>query len=293
MAIDKFFLFLLCSFCVFTINAKDFISIEDFGAKMDGITDDSHAIQKSLKELNYAYIPQNPLGVKINKTIVIKGNQKLFGLTRGSKIISYVAENQYAIIIEEVTFGESAEISDLSIEIKNKNTSGIQIINSRNAFIDNIFIDGKGNGRIGIQINGGTSVGSAWNQVSRYTILKCDVGIEIISRTKLNWSNRNNIDFGVVQSCRVGLRLDKANTNRLLVNPQGCDIGFQVIASHYNRFESFEENSSQISVEIDKSSRQNIFSGEFSPAKIIDKGSGNTFQLNSKKQSIYNDLREK
>src|SRR5690606_3630272 len=126
-----------------------------------------------------------------------------------------------------VMVGENAEISNLSIEIEKKNTSGIQIINSRNAFIDNIFINGKGNGKIGIQINGGSFAGSAWNQVSKYTILNCDVGIEIISRTKLNWSNRNNIDFGVVQSCRVGLRLDRANTNRLLVNPQGCEIGFQ------------------------------------------------------------------
>lgn len=293
MIIDKIFLFLLCSFCVCPLHAQDLISIKDFGAKMDGITDDSQAIQKSLEALNYAYIPQNSMGVKINKTIVIKGNQKLFGITRGSKIISSVAENHYAIKVEEVSFGENAEISDLSIEIESKNTSGIQILNSRNTFIDNIFINGKGNGKIGIQINGGTSVGSAWNQISKYTILKCEVGIEIISRTKINWSNRNNIDFGVVQSCNIGLRLDKASTNRILVNPQGCEIGFQIIASNYNRFESFEENSSEISVQIDKSSRQNIFTGEFSPTKIIDKGRGNTFLLNSKKQSIYNDLREK
>lgn len=270
--------------------AQDMRPITEFGAKMDGNSDDSDAIQRSLKELNYAYFPQNGKTSRINKTIYLKGNQKLFGLTRGSKLISYVPANEFAIVVSDVSFGESVEINDIALSIFSPGAGGIKIINSRNVFISNILITGENKAGTGILIDGGDIDGSAWNQISTYTILKCGIGIEMVSRTKRNWCNRNFVDFGVIQSCGTAIKLDRASTNRLLANPQGCKVGFQLINSHYNQIESFEENSAESSVVIDKLSRHNTFTGEFSTKKIMDKGVDNNFILNKKKQKLYDGL---
>lgn len=292
--IRSIIMFFLCLEILNAQNAEDcFVSIEQFGAKLDGKTNDALAIQKSLEELNYAYIPITKEGVRIDETIRLQGNQKIFGLTRGSLLLSYVKPLDYAILVENVKFGDNASIENIKIDIFTKGSGGIKIFESRNVILSNLSISGNKIASTGITIDGGNDSGSAWNQINTYTIYNCKIGIELTSSTSKNWCNRNNIDFGVVQSCETGVKLNKANTNRILTNPQGCKTGFDLQNSHYNVIESFEENSELLSLVIDSKSRQNTFYGEYSIHKIQDLGKENQFILNKRKQELYDDLRRK
>jgi len=289
-----FIVLINCTFLKAQVNDVSLCvkSIEFFGAKLDGITDDSFAISESLKELNYAYIPHTKNGVRVDSEISIKNYQKVYGEGRGSKIISYVPKGKFAFSVESIPFIGGAEIYDLSIIIKSEESSGIKIFESRNVFISNIFINGNNIADIGIKIDGGNKKGSAWNQIDKYTILKCTTGIYLTSSTKNNWSNRNYIGFGVTQSCGTGVILNKANTNRILANPQGCEIGFLFLNSKFNRVDSFEENSSKYAIQLDYFSRNNVFSGEYSVAKIVDNGKYNKFDLSELKQKKMNSRNE-
>ncbi len=290
---NKFMWRILFLFFTITLSAQSstntcLLSIKDYGAKLDGTTDDSKAIMSSLADLGYAFIPNDNEGAVIKKTIILSNGQKIFGSSRASKIISRVNPGNAAIKINDIPFSGDALINDLTLDIKT-NSIGIHIVESRNVFVENIFINGNNKCTQGVIIDGGLEKGSAWNQMIKYTILRCDVGLEISSRTKRNWSNRNYIGFGIIQSCKVAVKLDRANTNKIEANPQGSGVAFQLINSHHNRFESFTENSSSFDIEIDSICRQNTFVGEFSPSKISDKGKDNNFSLSKKRTKMYYD----
>lgn len=283
-----FFLVNIVLFAQKSVNTTCFQSIQDFGAVMDGETDDSRAIVSSLEQLGYAYIPKTDKGIAISKEIELVNGQKVFGAGRSSKIVSNVPNGRAAFKISSVPFSGDAIIENLSLEIGTLSVA-IHILESRGAFIDNIFINGKKKCTVGILIDGGSKLGSAWNQISRYTILHCKVGIHLTSSTKRNWCNRNFIGFGVVQSCDTAVKLERANTNKIEANPQGCGLAFQIINSHHNRIESFTENSDTFDINVDKPSRQNTFVGEFSPSKILDLGKDNLFSLSRKRTKMYYD----
>ncbi len=282
------FLLITVSINAQNITSTCLLSIKDYGAKLDGVNDDSNAIMSSLLDLGYAFIPSKGEGALIKKTIVLKNGEKLFGASRASKIISSVPAGSAAIKIADIPFSGDALVHDISIDVKTTSI-GIQVLRSRNVFIENIFINGNNKCTQGVLIDGGKEKGSAWNQLIKYTILKCDVGLEITSKTKRNWSNRNYVGFGVIQSCKIAVMLDRANTNKIEANPQGCGVAFQLINAHHNRFDSFTENSDSYDINVDKISRQNTFVGEFSPSKIQDKGKDNNFSLSKKRTKMYYD----
>ncbi len=263
------------------------LSIKDYGAVMDGKSDDYDAVMASLDDLNYAFIPLGDKGVKISKTIKLKPYQRIYGVGRGSKIMSEVPKGQFAILVEDVGFVKDAFIENISIIIESEDSNGVGILRSRNVFIDNIFINGNNKGNIGVQIDGGSEKGSAWNQVDKYTILKCKIGIELTSNTKLNFCNRNYIGYGVVQSCGIAVNMYKANTNTIHANPQGCPIGYKLKNSKFNRIHGIIENSKTKAISINKNSNNNIFSVGVNINKIEDTGKDNIFNLSASKQRDF------
>lgn len=263
-------------------------SIIDFGARMDGTTDDSGAIERSLKELNYAYIPVSENGARINKTIIIKENQNIFGLTRSSKIVSHVPSGDYAIRAEYVTPAAAVHIKDLTVDVRTKGSNGIQAFETRNVYIDNVAVLGNKLAGVGIQLDGGKEYGSAWNQVTRYTVIRCNIGIELTSQTMVNFCNRNFVGFGVVQSCQIGVRLYKASTNVVKACPQGSPRGYVLESAKYNTIETFIENSGTNSMDIDEKSTFNTISGAFKIQNYLDKGRGNRLLVGSPKDQPAN-----
>lgn len=55
------------------------ISVLSYGAKGDGVTDDSAAINAAIADLGYAYLPKPDVAYYIESPIVIDSEQKLFG----------------------------------------------------------------------------------------------------------------------------------------------------------------------------------------------------------------------
>jgi len=287
------FFILIISLGSFAQNRSDahcFQTIEDFGANLDGKTDCSKAIQESLDQNDYAYIPRSKEGAAIYRTINLKPYQKLFGEGRASRIVSHLPQGEFAILTNDVGFGADVKIEDLSLIINSDNSNGIHILRSRNVLVDNVFINGKSAGNIGIHIDGGEEKGSAWNQITRYTILKCKIGIEVSSKTRLNWSNRNFVGYGVVQNCDIGVKLSRANTNTINANPQGCPVGFKLENAKFNRFNSIIENSKTSAILTNKHSNNNIFSVSVNTSKVKDEGKNNTFNLTRSQQKKFDEL---
>ena len=291
MSLDKFFFIVVFvlnfnSMSLFAQNnskANCFITILDYGAKMDGVSDDSGAIMASLNELGYAYIPISENGARVERTIILKSNQNIYGLSRASVIKSYVPKGNYTIRAEYIAFTESAQIKDLSISIEVEGANGIQAFETRNVYIDNVAILGNHKCGTGIQLDGGTENGSAWNQITRYTVTRCKLGIELTSETKNNWCNRNYIGFGVVQSCETGVRLYRASTNTILACPQGCPTGIAMEKARLNTIDTFIENSNKNSIIIDAKSSYNTISGQWKIDKYEDSGKSNLINLNRPK----------
>lgn len=256
-----------------------FISIMDYGAFMDGEQDDSPAIMASIKDLGYAYIPINEHGARVNQTIVLGSNQNLFGQSRASVIKSYVPKGTFAISAQDVNFRASSQIKDITIDVQVEGSSGIQAYETRNVYIDNVAILGNFKCDIGIQLNGGKNKGSAWNQITRYTITRCEIGFDLTSQTKNYWCNRNYIGFGVVQSTQTAVRMYRTSTNTILTCPQDCPIGFDLRSSELNTIESIIENSKTNSIKIDSKSEFNNITGQFRFQNVEDKGNKNEINL--------------
>lgn len=264
-------------------NQNCFVSILDFGAKMDGVSDDTEAIQSSLKTVGYAFIPASEIGARVESTIVLQPNQNIFGVSRASIIKSYVPAQTFTIRAEQVTNIESVHIKDLSIDIQTRDANGIQAFETRNVYIDNVLIQGNRRANIGIQLNGGSENGSAWNQITRYTITKCNIGLELTSNTKNNFCNRNYIGFGLIQSCQIGVRMYRASTNTILSCPQGCPIGMKLEKARLNTIDTYIENSETNSIILDDKSNFNTISGQWKIDKYKDLGKSNLINLNRPK----------
>lgn len=273
-------------------NQNCFLSILDFGAKMDGQSDDTKAIMSSLDSLNYAYIPMNEHGAKVTSTIHLKPFQVIFGMGRGSVINSYVPAGHFTILVADVSFVQDARIENLTLQIRQDDANGIGILRSRNVFVDNIFVSGNNKCNIGFQIDGGTEKGSAWNQLDRFTIGRCKIGINLTSDTPLNFCNRNFIGYGIVQSCETGINLYRANTNTINANTQGCPTGIHLNSSKSNRIVTVIENSTKNSVVVLNNSNNNVISGAMNIKRILNQSKNNSFNLSTGKQKEFNDDNE-
>lgn len=267
-------------------NVNHHKTIIDFGAKLDGLTDDSQAIMRSLDELGYAYLPHSKEGIRIDKTIYIKDGQKVEGERRSVRVISGVKTDEYTFKISNIPFSGSAYLQNFTLSFLNRGANGIHVIDSRQAHILDFTILGKKKCDIGILVEGKVK-GSAWNVIDRYSISSTlSAAIKLESSTKKPWVNRNYIGYGVAQSCGIGLWIDRGGTNTSLMNPQNCDIGILIdLNSNSNRIETFME-SCDVSVEIRGKSRNNMISGNLNTKKVKGKGTNTVWRLPNPKMKI-------
>jgi len=146
----------------------DFVNVKDFGAKGDGVTDDTQAFLDAVKELENKSVLYIPSGnyliteklILENNNIIIKGETKtkiIIDNTSITHLPIFAAENLENIIIENITFEGYTEHSYKGIEFtnclnveikkcinkKNMNDSIIEFTNSKNIFIKNNYITGS------------------------------------------------------------------------------------------------------------------------------------------------------
>jgi hypothetical protein len=98
------------------------ISVRSYGAKGDGVTDDSAAINAAIDDLGYAYLSQPDVSYYIESPIIIVRNQRVFGEYQGSDETQTVGLNPTiladrgipAIWVQDFY----AQVSNVSIKIK-------------------------------------------------------------------------------------------------------------------------------------------------------------------------------
>ncbi|MCV6599450.1 MAG: hypothetical protein OIF36_03100 [Alphaproteobacteria bacterium] len=144
---------------------KDFVSVKDFGAKGDGITDDTNSIKNALRESSSVFFPEGIYN--ISSSLEVKYGQFIFGLGNNS-IISAI-NNSFDVI--NVTSGMS-NIHD--IKIINGN-AGIKLYGKDSPcvqnIIENVIIESA---EMGIVLDGYNSKSNPcyWNNFNNILISK-------------------------------------------------------------------------------------------------------------------------
>lgn len=142
---------------------KDIISIKDFGAKGDGLTDDTLAIQQALTAYDSVYIPE---GVYlISAPITIKAKQTFYGAGQTS-VLECQSKNFNAIEIVE----DYATLSNFKI---NGGNIGIKLFGRDRPCVQNSITDIVLRGQnTGVQLDGynDTNFPCYWNNFDRVLV---------------------------------------------------------------------------------------------------------------------------
>lgn len=101
-----------------TINKKTYISVTDYGAKGDGVSDDTENVQKALNDLNSYSTLYFPPGTYKIKTLVIPKNKiglKLFGSSMETTKLIFSTVKAFSCLSGYVTF-KDMEIRGCSVD---------------------------------------------------------------------------------------------------------------------------------------------------------------------------------
>ena len=256
-----------------TPGVRSLIPVREFGAAMDGTTNDYAAIRESLDSLGYAFLLYDEqIGetqTRINQTIYLRDGEFLFSNNRKMMLKSYVSADSFAIRFYNVPFEGYAGVNNLSIDCVNANSQGLQIYQCRQAHIQSVYLKGNTTAKRAIQIDGDDETGNAWNHIRDFNIVEFEKGIELKTTDTLNYCNRNFIAFGTIQSCDTALILWRASTN--MINDVGCQNSTVHIygkSAQNNYIRAFNETASSFSLVIDNDSYNNIFSGNIGETQM-------------------------
>ena len=155
-----------------TVEAKlrEFVSVKDFGAVGDGVTDDTAAIQAAIDVSDGVYFPSGTY--RINSKISFSKSISIVGSDKNSAIIhSYV--DDYAIEITYVA-GNSTLLENLSIEYKGSGSNGAGVYYfgpTTNTFANLIFRDFPQQAFHFVQ--------AVQARMSNCTIINCGIGVDV------------------------------------------------------------------------------------------------------------------
>jgi hypothetical protein len=149
---------------------RDFVSVKDFGAVGDGVTDDTAAIQAAIDASDGVYFPSGTY--RINSKISFSKSISIVGSDKNAAIIhSYV--DDYAIEITYVA-GNSTLLENLSIEYKGSGSNGAGVYYfgpTTNTFANLIFRDFPQQAFHFVQ--------AVQARMSNCTIVDCGIGVDV------------------------------------------------------------------------------------------------------------------
>lgn len=162
------------------VGASSVVNVKDYGAKGDGVTDDTNAIQAAINAVTpqtqngygRLYFPAGTYIVKDTLTLG-SGGMQMSGDPYGS-IIKYDKESNYGAVIEKSTSSGlyGWVIENLNIDTNNKATHGFYFASVgvfqaiKNVRFSNVYVLNLGSGSIGWQLGDQTNTGldtDAWN----------------------------------------------------------------------------------------------------------------------------------
>ena len=154
------------------------VNVKQFGAKGDGVTDDSSAFSNMLSICNYIYIPNGTYS--LSESIILTTKQTVYGEDMYNTILVYTGSDS----LIKNTGGQhdkNIEIHDLTIQGTNRSGNGIYF--SQNDFD-----------------------GSTWHRIYNLYILYCNYGIYL--NKNLNETSIINI---VTRECNYGIYLNRVD----------------------------------------------------------------------------------
>jgi len=207
-------LILLLSVCAF--SAKEIISVKSFGAKGNGKTDDTVAVQKAINEAAKTKKPLYiPVGeYKITKTLTCVGLKGMKGETYGSSVFVYYGEG-YCLDMRGALYGgyENISVRVEEVAVGKKVESGI-LMSDGTIITNERLVPGRFKGS-------GILIGNADNQVATET------GAGVDGTSDKDRSAGNYFDKITVTGGNIGIRIDGGCWINYFYLPrvQGCDVG--------------------------------------------------------------------
>jgi hypothetical protein len=167
-----------------TVQAKlrESVSVKDFGAVGDGITDDTAAIQAAIDASKRVYFPAGTYLVSAGLTVGPSNAPHLYGDGVKTIIHSTVSGDTFHI---GATPGSTAEglytggsITDMFIQLYNSTGIGIRLYQTSMTELRNLQVysyAARPNTQVGIELDGGNLSGY-YNQLTNINVQGCNVG---------------------------------------------------------------------------------------------------------------------
>lgn len=235
---------------------KNLVSITDFGAKGDGITDDSNAIQAALDTGKSIFIPETNNFWKVTRRMELKAvGQKVYGMGSKSlvKMVNALVcesvfraadlgknrfENVYAIPSVDGTLNWGGGVgftiqrshgsSVVNCEVSDHRGGGVSLLGSSYCYIsgnyihDSVVVEDEAIGRWGndITVNNGS-----FNIIDNNRCINgCGIGIAVQNLVETDISNSNKITNNIVKDQPVyGIMLYKKFPADQIVGNEICN----------------------------------------------------------------------
>ena len=199
------------------------VSVRDFGAVGDGVTDDTVAIQNAILACSKNGRVQVPAGTYLIRPLVLKSHMT-FELKEGALLLGDTVEEHYSILPGSVSDAESGEERIFSMWEGNP-TNGRQSLISAHHSAD-IAVVGRG------IIDGNAQNSTWWENVKTRTIgrprlvffNRCENILfhGILGRNSASWNFHpffcKNVDF-----CDIAVEAPKNSPNTDGTDPESCD----------------------------------------------------------------------
>jgi hypothetical protein len=190
------------------------ISVKSYGAKGDGVTDDTQAIQNAINYLNSIgggtlFFPKGLY--LITSTLILYAKIILEGVSKDSTVIFSV--NDIELIKSNNPSVRTDNITIQNLSLQRYDTDGTKPILDLTGISHSNFIDVKvdktgGKGSV-IGIKGGAQ--TYYNKFDNVQVRGCFEGYGFY-----NEANANNIIGGAVISCDYGIVIDQTNSTKIL-----------------------------------------------------------------------------
>lgn len=230
-------------------NVTDHVNVKWFGAKGDGVTDDTAAIQAAL---SFIQSQQNRMRLAFHQgvflfssTLNMPNNSGIVGASKGQTRLVFIGSNYAIKMSEAISTKQNLRFSDFTLIGTSAATHGIYMENVQRSDFERIRFESFTAGTA-LQFHGSNAIGCYWNQIIGCNFVgSCLVGARFTTDDPLDFlSNANALRGCEFHYAGTGVNLDHGDSN--VVDDckfEGCGVAVRNNASMSRLINSrFEAN---------------------------------------------------